>query len=203
MDDPAFDSAFYDDLDATLAEAWARLVRGAADRRSALHTVQLATLAPDGPRVRTVVLRGADPAARIVRLHTDSRSEKAAQLRADPRVEVCAYDPRAKIQIRLRGLAVLSGEGVGVDAAWAATGRGSRVCYRSPVPPGTPITAPAAADPSPVARDPVDPEAGRAAFATVTLAVTRLDWLYLAARGHRRAAFEWDGAGCRASWLAP
>lgn len=204
MDDQAHDAAYYDDLDETLAHAWRLLVRGAADRRSGFHTVQLATVAPDGgPRVRTLVLRGADPAACTVRLHTDTRAEKGPQIAAEPRVEICAYDPRAKIQLRLRGRAEVQRDGALVDAAWAATGAGSRVCYRAAVAPGSVIDTPALGDPGEAARNPDDPEAGRGYFSALVIAVARLDWLYLAARGHRRAAFDWDGAGWRGRWLGP
>lgn len=204
MDDGAFDADFYDDLDATLAQAWRLLVRGAADRRSGFHTVQLASVAPDGaPRVRTLVLRGADPATRGLRLHTDARAGKCADIAGEPRVEVCAYDARAKIQLRLRGRAALLREGALVEAAWAATGAGSRVCYRAEVAPGSPIAEPALGDPGAAARAPDDPEAGRAAFSALVIAVERLEWLYLAARGHRRAAFTWDGTVWSGQWLGP
>lgn len=204
MDGETHDAAFYDDLDETLGHAWRMLVRGAADRRSGLHTVQLATVAPDGgPRVRTLVLRGADPAGRTVRLHTDTRAEKGDHILAEPRVELCAYDPRAKIQIRLRGTAELQCSGALVDAAWAATGAASRVCYRAVVAPGAEIVAPALGDPTEAARNPDDPDAGRAHFSAMVIAVERLDWLYLAARGHRRAAFDWDGTGWQGRWLGP
>ncbi|MGD9409624.1 MAG: pyridoxamine 5'-phosphate oxidase, partial [Thiohalocapsa sp.] len=53
------DEHFYNDLDATFDQVWQRLGRGAVDRRSGFHTVQLASVGLDGaPRVRTVVLRG-------------------------------------------------------------------------------------------------------------------------------------------------
>ena len=202
MDDP-FDRNFYDNLDATLQEAWSRLVRGAADRRAPLHTVQVATGGPDGPRVRTVVLRGADPAAGQIRFHTDLRSGKVAALAAEPRVELCGYDPRAKIQIRMRGIAtVRQGDGVAA-AAWAATGAGSRLCYRAPLGPGTPLESPSEADPSDDLRRPDDPESGRDVFCAVTVDVATVEWLYLAARGHRRAVFERAEGAWRGQWLAP
>ncbi len=200
MSEAAFDAHFYDDLAETGAEAWRLLARGVADRRAALHTVQLATLGLDGaPRLRTVVLRGVDPAAGTLRVHTDARSSKVAELAAEPRVELHGYDARAKIQLRLRGLAEVHAAGPVADAAWAATGQGSRASYRAPVPPGSPITAPV--DGEPVAGD--GPEAGREAFRAITVTVARLEWLYLAARGHRRAAFLRDGDGWRGAWLAP
>jgi hypothetical protein len=79
--------AFYDDLPQTLRACWTLLERGAADRRSAFHTLAVATTGLDGrPRVRTVVSRRVDPPARAVRFHADSRSAKVAELRADPRL---------------------------------------------------------------------------------------------------------------------
>lgn len=204
MTAPGFDAAFYDDLDATLAEIWSRLARGAADRRAAMHVVQLATLGADGgPRVRSLVLRGAAASERRLRLHTDRRSPKAAEIAAEPRAEMCAYDPGAKIQIRARGRLALHLHDAEADAAWAASRPGSRVCYRAPFAPGAGIDRPDGGDPGDAAREPDDPEAGRDRFAALTLDVERLDWLYLAARGHRRAAFDWTGDGWGGRWLAP
>jgi pyridoxine/pyridoxamine 5'-phosphate oxidase len=195
------DAHFYDDLDATLEELWQRLSRGVVDRRSGLHTVQLATVGVDGaPRVRTVVLRGVDVAARRLRMHTDRRSAKVAELAQRPEVEVCGYDARAKVQLRLRGRAALT-TGSGADAAWSGSRPASRVCYRAPAAPGSPLDDPTAAVPAPRAGD--DAEAGREHFAVILMTLTCIEWLYLAARGHRRARFDWTGAGWRGGWLAP
>jgi hypothetical protein len=191
------------DLAAAFDEAWALMARGVADRRAAFHVGQLATIGADGgPRVRTVVLRGADRATRTVRVHTDRRSPKAAEIVAEPRVEFLLYDPRARLQLRLGGRARLEAEGPAADAAWAGSGAGSRVCYRSAVAPGAPLAEPGAGDPTPAAREPADPDAGRDRFAAVLIAVERIDRLHLAAGGHRRAVFAWSG-GWRAGWAAP
>lgn len=202
-DDAALDRAFYDDLDGARAEAWRRLARGVADRRSGFHTVQLATLGADGgPRVRTVVLRGVDAAARTLRAHTDARSDKATQMETDARAEICAYDAQAKIQIRARGVIAADRDGAAADAAWAGSAPGSRLCYRAAHGPGAPLQTPAQADPTEAMRQ-AGPDVGRENFMAMLLTVERLEWLYLAARGHRRAAFDWDGTGWRGRWLAP
>lgn len=187
---------------AFLADAWSRLVRGAADRRCGFHTVQLATLAADGPRARTVVLRGADPAAGTLRLHTDARSPKAAEIAADPRVELVAYDARWKLQVRARGTATLHAEDAVADAAWAATGPGSRTIYRTPSPPGADLSDAADGDLTEALRSAAE-DAGRENFRVVLVAVARLDILSLAAAGHRRAAFVRGPSGWTGGWLAP
>ncbi len=197
------DEHFYSDLDATLEQVWQRLGRGVADRRAGMHTVQLASIGLDGaPRVRTVVLRGVDRTARWLRVHTDRRSEKFAEIAEHPRVELCAYDARAKIQIRARGCAVLA-TAAGAEPAWAATGHNARACYRALAGPGTPLDDPASADPAPSPAADADTDAGREHFSVVLTTVDHIDWLYLAARGHRRACFDWRHDRWHGTWLAP
>jgi len=211
MPDSRAPPAFYDDLDAALDEAWRRLARGAADRRSSLHTPMIATVAPDGaPEVRTVVLRGADPATGVLRCHTDARSAKVAAIGAEPRVQLAFYDPRAKIQIRASGLAAVHRTDDRAGEAWRATGLHSRRCYLADPAPGTPIDGPGSGLPDHLATaapEETESEAGRANFAVVTVRVAALDWLYLAARGHRRARFERAaeeaGTGWKGQWLVP
>lgn len=186
--------AFADDLAATLAEAFALLARGVADRRSPFHTPTLATIGLDGaPRARTLVLRGFDPAARTLRLHTDARSAKAQEVLADPRAALHAYDARAQVQIRLQGRVTLHRADALADAAWAGSRPFSRMCYAVEPGPGSPAALPPPA--------PRDPEAGRAHFTTLLFAFDRLEWLWLDAAGHRRALFTFgpDDAG----WLVP
>jgi hypothetical protein len=191
---------WYNDLAGTLAEAWAMLVRGAADRRHPFHTLQVATIGEDGaPSVRTVVLRAAAPGERTLRFHTDSRSRKARELAADPRVALHAYHPAAKIQLRLSGTATLHRDDAMADSAWAATRPFSRACYRLAAAPGTAVDDPDAA----LAEAGSGPEAGREVFVAVTVSVARLEFLFLAAAGHRRALFAWRGEALEARWLVP
>jgi PPOX class probable FMN-dependent enzyme len=85
---------------------WRPLLRGARQREGRspqARWLQLATLGSDGaPRVRTLVFRGwAGPAE--LDLLTDSRSGKASELIAQPRLELCWLLPKARSQFRLRG----------------------------------------------------------------------------------------------------
>ncbi len=192
--------AFYNDLALTETEAWALLARGAVDRKSPYHLMQLASLAQDTlgdaePRLRTVVLRGVARAERRLRFHTDVRSPKVAELAACPRVQALFYDPGHKIQLRLKATAAPASETVRAEA-WEKTGRLGRVCYAVTAAPSAPQPGPAAAF-----ADEADP----AVFQPMILTVTALDWLYLAGDGHRRAAFTYGPAGdlTAASWLVP
>lgn len=192
---------FYDDLYATLDEAWDRLEQGTTNRHSLLHTPNVALIAADGaPSIRTVVLRAADRSSSQVRFHTDRRSSKVPDLRANPRIGLHAYDPAIKIQLRMTCLAAID-ETFTAERAWQNSPMASRACYRAPVAPGTPIASPYDA----AVPDPDHPDEGRENFCTVICTVLELEWLYLAAAGHRRARFAWDESGAlvTATWLAP
>jgi hypothetical protein len=184
-------------LEECLAEAFRRLARGVADRRSAFHTPTLATIGTDGaPEARTVVLRGFEAASRTLRMHTDGRSAKAAELARDARCALHLYDAGAQLQLRLSGRAALHAEDTVAEQGWAGSRDFSRMCYAIEPAPGTPIAAPPPA--------PRDAAAGRAAFCVILLRFDRLEWLELAAGGHRRARFTWAGEPAPAmTWLVP
>jgi hypothetical protein len=174
-----------------LARGWALLTGHIADRPGPGGHPSLATLGPDGwPETRTVVLRGADPEAGSVEVHTDLHSAKVAGLRRDPRAQLLLWDPETALQLRL-WLTVTIQSGLEVAAAWARVPDPSRQAYGTAPPPGTPIAAPFAYD---------KPGSGEA-FAILTGRVERIDLVHLGPR-HLRAAYHradsWAG-----QWLAP
>ncbi|NJR39657.1 MAG: pyridoxamine 5'-phosphate oxidase [Leptolyngbyaceae cyanobacterium CSU_1_4] len=66
--------------------------------------VQLATLRADRqPANRTVVFRGFLENTNRLRFITDSRSEKATQIQAQPWGEICWYFPKTREQFRILG----------------------------------------------------------------------------------------------------
>lgn len=183
-------------LAATLARAWTLLARAAGDPRHPARVAQFATRGADGaPRLRSVILRGADADARTVRLHTDRRSVKVSEIAADARAALLVWDPRSRVQLRLAGRAEVITAGPAWQAAWDATPEAARRDYAAPLPPGTPVATPPA--PGGPATDP------SAQFALVILAIEALDWLRLGREGHRRARFTLSSEPAQATWLVP
>jgi pyridoxamine 5'-phosphate oxidase len=193
--------AFYNDRDAALAALWDFLAEGAEHGRSGFHLPSLATLGADGaPRLRSVVLRAADRATGTLRFHCDRRSDKAAEIRANPACALAAYDEAAKVQIRVEGRATLHTDDAVAEAAWAGSRAMSRVCYGAEPAPGTVLSAGGAY------RLPDEPSAtilGRPHFAAVVVRAAHLDFLYLDRRGHRRAAWRRTETGWAGDWIAP
>ena len=190
-----------DDLEEILQAAWRLLADGVTDRRAPFHTPCVATVDGGGlPSVRTVVLRAVDPAARLLRFHSDLRSMKVAALRGNPHIAVHGYDAGRKTQLRLTGAARVHADDALAEDAWRGSRPFSRACYRVSPGPGSPIVDPSGAF---TPEDRGDLKQGRENFCAVVVRVDALEWLYLSAKGHRRARFDWHDGVLSASWLVP
>lgn len=200
---------FYDDLAASLEEARSLLAEGANSRHCAAHTPVVATIGCDGiPAQRVMILRAMDWNARSLRFHTDPRSHKTAEIITNGAASVLVYDPGPKIQLRLSGVAQIETDGADVDQAWQESTLFARRCYLSEAGPGTAVGQPVSGLPSWVeGRSPVESEIGsaRANFAILRFNFARIEWLYLANAGHRRAIWNWDSVAgqWQGSWLIP
>jgi len=188
-----------DDLNATLAEVWRILARGAEVPEADARTPTLATTGANGePEARTVVLRECRREARLLAVHTDARSAKVMDLARDPRCQLHIYEREAGVQFRIACRARLRAGDDRAQTAWAETPEPARFLYRVEPAPGTPIPSPnAAAFPS------NDGDDGRANFMVLELHVERIEWLLLHRDGHRRARFAWDRDDWAGQWVAP
>lgn len=177
---------------ATLAE-----VRAAIDRELASACTQrghgwrhavLATRDGEGADARTVVLREWAAESGVLRLYTDARSPKVAQVQAHPDATLVLWCPALGWQLRLRVRLMLQADGLAVASRWARL-KLTRAAqdYLAPAAPGAPLEG----------RAGVLDE--RSHFALLEARVQRLDWLELAAPQHRRAVFE-NGEG---RWVIP
>lgn len=181
-------------MDPILDEALARLraLLDADPPRS--RWAQLATTDDAGAaRVRTVVLAKLDDDA-IVALATDSASQKARDLRARPRAELCLLSREKLEQARLLarwdvvdGARAERDQGLGARRRelWQQLPPGEKGYYVSP-PPGLDLAAfgkdafkAEATEPEPVPR-----------FTVLLGAVERIDFLDVSVTPHKRVAYE-------------
>ena len=95
-------SDWFETLEGLNSRLWQCLGRGVADRHHPARHPTLATIGPDGwPEARTVVLRGADPIAGTLTVHTDLHSAKVASLTAMPRAAFHVWIEKDRLQLRL------------------------------------------------------------------------------------------------------
>jgi 3-hydroxyisobutyrate dehydrogenase len=174
------------------------LVDGVRDRRADFHTPTIATIDLNGaPSLRTIVLRACDADARQLRFHTDTRSNKIKEIETNPSGAMHLYDRDKKIQIRLQTRLSFA-DAATTTAAWDRTQAMSRECYQVTLPPGQQIATPQEAQ-----FDPLTTQDGWDHFQPVIATIEKLEWLYLAAKGHRRALFDYSNGTVTRSWLIP
>jgi hypothetical protein len=203
---------YYDSLDAAHSEAWRLLVAGATDRESPFHYPVISSVDAAGrPHARTVILRAADQVTRTIRFHTDLRSAKVAHFGNSDRVCVTVYDAAKKIQLRIDGRVELHTDDALADAAWEATRQMTKLSYANETAPGTTIEVPITLPASQLAMmDDAGDETitfmqriGRENFCAVLMHIESIEWVYLVARGNRRALFTWQRGVLDAKWLQP
>ena len=201
--------AFYNDLDASFAEAWNVVAAGVTDRNSPAHTPTVGTIDADGtPKLRIMILRAVSRDSRSLRFHTDARSDKTAQLQHDTAASILVYDPAAKAQIRLSGRAHITAQGDVADTAWSGSTPFARRCYMAEAAPGTPVAQPSSGLPEWIeGKQPEEEQLAnyRGNFAALMFQVDSIEWLYLANAGHRRAKWHWDQTQnlWLGNWLVP
>ncbi len=192
-----------DDLPGSFDYAWHMLVNGARNRRSPFHTPTVATIDQSGmPQIRTVVLRDANAKEAWLRFNTDKRSQKLEEIARHHEGAMHFYDADEKIQLRVACQFRRATEEE-CDAIWEKTPSMSRECYQVIQAPGTIIS-----DPLDISFDRDDDREGRVNFQPIFAQVHSIEWLYLAASGHRRALFKMNNVDAQQysvdmQWLVP
>ena len=191
------------------SKIFAMLTRGVTDRKSPLHTPTVATIGGDGsPLARVVVFRKFLPEVRSLIFHTDLRSPKIIELRADFRISWLFYHPNEKIQFRIAGQATIHADDN--DALklkqWQATRAFGRRCYMGAAPSRTVSEATSGMPAEIETREPTieESEAGFPNFAVVSTKINSIDCLELYVAGHRRSLFTWrENDELETEWLTP
>ncbi|RDU96167.1 pyridoxamine 5'-phosphate oxidase family protein [Trinickia dinghuensis] len=187
-----------------LDEIWALLHAGAnaGKERSPFTMLQAATIGLDGaPAVRTVVLRRVCRELRSLMFHTDVRSTKVAELKADSRISLIGCDLDAGIQVRVRGTARIVEDRNETREVWDSSRPRSLIVYRAPLAPATPVASPF--DAHATMETDATASAGFEHFCLVDIAVSEFDYLHLAQDGHIRAKFIFEQGRWRGQWVAP
>ncbi|MBV0912388.1 pyridoxamine 5'-phosphate oxidase family protein [Anianabacter salinae] len=185
-------SEWFETLDGLHARLWQRLARGAADAKAPERHLVMATAGLDGgAEARTVVLRRVSESDALIEVHTDALSRKVAELAADPLAAFHVWNPRQRLQIRLRAQAEVI-TGTAVAETWARVPDASRGAYGTVPAPGQPIPQ----------GDAFIRQPQMERFAILRAHVQDIDVVHLGEAQHRRARFQREG-GWQGEWLAP
>jgi len=153
---------------------------------------------------RIVVLRKSEQSNNLVQFHSDIRSDKIAKLKTNKNASMLFYDKEEKIQVRLKVECNINHKNEITKESWSKTGHISRKCYLVENGPGT-----ESPNPTSGLKPELDnfeftmeqSEEGYKNFTVIQCKIKTIEWLYLAAKGHRRARFELDNN--KEYWLVP
>ena len=153
---------------------------------------------------RIVVLRKSDQINNIVQFHSDIRSNKIEKIKKNSKAAMLFYDKEEKIQVRLKIECLINHKNEITKASWEKTQHISRKCYLVDNGPGTVSDFPSSGlkpelDNFDYTKE--QSEEGYKNFTVIQCKIKSMEWLYLAAKGHRRAKFDLENS--KDSWLVP
>ncbi|MFD3407595.1 pyridoxamine 5'-phosphate oxidase family protein [Aquirufa sp. HETE-83D] len=185
-------------------DCWTRLVIGASKSRSPFHTPCVATLNSGEVNMRTVVLRKTIPVDKELRFHTDIRSPKWNELSINSSISALFYDSEERIQLRVKGKAVLHHTNDMTAKAWETTSLSSRKCYLTHFSPSSFSDGSTSGLSEEIEQENftlAESEVGYENFGIVSIQVQSIDWLWLNHAGHRRAFFDYSDGSFQ--WMIP
>ena len=153
---------------------------------------------------RIVVLRKSDQSSNILQFHSDIRSDKIPKLKKNKNAALIFYDKEEKIQLRVKVNCIVNHENEITAQSWSKTAHVSRKCYLVSNGPGTETDEPGSGLSEEIEKSGFtmeQSEEGYKNFTVIQCNIEIIEWLYLAAKGHRRARF--DFSNNKQNWLVP
>ena len=181
---------YYNDLNKTYLKIWNLLDSGLKNRNAPFHIpVFICGNKPDG---RIIVLRGIDKKENKIWFHSDIRSNKVSFLRLNSDCTLLFYDKNEKIQLRISGNSKINYQNNLTEKSWKKTVHLSRQCYLGNKAPGSDASEATSGltemvDNLKYSKE--ESEFGYKNFCVIEVFIKSIEWLYLAAKGHRRACF--------------
>ena len=196
--------AYYEDLLEIKKKIWSMLDNAIKDRSSPFRIPVFICGNQDDFDGRIVVLRKSDQSNNLVQYHSDIRSDKISKLQKNKNASMLFYDKEEKIQVRLKVECTVNHNNKITKESWLKTGHMSRKCYLVDNGPGTISEIPTSG-----LKPELDnfefsmeqSEVGYKNFTVIQCKIKSIEWIYLAAKGHRRAKFDLDNK--QYYWLTP
>ena len=196
--------AYYENLDEIQRKLWSMLDDAVVDRSSSFRIPVFICADQNDIDGRIVVLRKSDRNNNVLQFHTDFRSQKVDILKQNKNASLIFYDKEEKIQLRVKVVCEINNKNSIAEESWKKTQHISRRCYLTDSPPGSVSENPTSGMISKL--EDFDytmeqSEKGYENFTVIKCKIKSIEWLYLAAKGHRRAIFDFENN--KNNWLVP
>ena len=196
--------AYYENFDEIKKKIWLMLNDAVTNRASQFRIPTFICGDQSDFDGRIVVLRKSNQKDNIVQFHSDIRSDKIEKLKRNPKAAMLFYDKEEKIQVRLKVECLVNHNNEITKESWSKTQHISRKCYLVDNGPGSESKTPTSG-----LKPELDnfeftmeqSEEGYKNFTVIQCKIKSIEWLYLAAKGHRRARFDLEKK--KDTWLVP
>ena len=196
--------AYYEDFTEIKKKIWLLLDDAVTNRSSQFRIPTFICGDQSDFDGRIVVLRKSDQQNNLIQFHSDIRSDKIEKLKKNPKAAILFYDKEEKIQVRLKVECTINNNNNITKESWSKTQHISRKCYLVDNAPGSKSDVPTSG-----LKPELDnfeftmaqSEEGYKNFTVIQCKVKSIEWLYLAAKGHRRAKFDLETN--KDTWLVP
>ena len=196
--------AYYEDFNEIKKKIWSMFNDAVTNRSSPFRIPVFICGDQEDLDGRIVVLRKSDQSNSLVQYHSDIRSDKIKKLKKNKNAAMLFYDKEEKIQVRLKIECIINHKNEITKESWLKTGHMSRKCYLVDNGPGTESEIPTSG-----LKPELDnfeftmeqSEVGYKNFTVIQCKIKSIEWLYLAAKGHRRAKFDLENN--KDTWLIP
>ena len=196
--------SYYEDFKEIEKKIWDLLSSAVSDRNSEFRTPVFICGNNNDLDGRVVVLRKASQQNNFIQYHSDIRSSKIEKIKKNSNCSILFYGKQEKIQLRLKAECTVHFNDEITKESWKNTGHISRKCYLVTNGPGTDSVTPTSGlddkfDNFNYTKE--ESETGYKNFCVIRCKVKSIEWLYLAAKGHRRAIFDLENN--KKNWLVP
>jgi len=196
--------AYYENLEEIQKKLWSMLDDAVVNRTSPFRIPVFICTDQNDIDGRIVVLRKSDKKNNILQFHTDFRSPKVNILKKNKNASLVFYDKEEKIQLRVKVISEINNKNSLTEESWKKTQHISRRCYLTDSGPGSVSKNPTSGMISKL--EDFDytmeqSEKGYENFTVIKCKIKSIEWLYLAAKGHRRAIFDFEKN--KNNWLVP
>ena len=197
--------AYYENLEEIQKKLWSMLDDAVVNRSSPFRIPVFICTDQNDIDGRIVVLRKSDRNNNILQFHTDLRSPKVNILKKNKNASLVFYDKEEKIQLRVKVICEINNKNSLTEESWKKTQHISRRCYLTDSGPGSVSENPTSGIISKL--EDFDytmeqSEKGYENFTVIKCKIKSIEWLYLAAKGHRRALIDLSGSK-KFTWLVP
>ena len=196
--------AYYEDFKEIKKKVWSMLDDAVTNRSSTFRIPVFVCGDQKDFDGRIIVLRKSDQSNNLLQFHSDIRSDKIPKLKNNKNASMLFYEKEEKIQVRLKVTCTINHNNEITKQSWLKTGHISRKCYLVDNGPGSESTTPTSGlkpELNNFEFTMEQSEEGYKNFTVIQCKIKSMEWLYLAAKGHRRARF--DLINNKENWLVP